>query len=88
MSRELQARGILHDCTVVEGRSAEQIARFARAHHCATGPARKGSELVKYSGAPERAFQRVPIQAQSTAVARATASICNDERGRLGRTSG
>ncbi|MFM7849897.1 MAG: alcohol dehydrogenase catalytic domain-containing protein, partial [Rubrivivax sp.] len=47
-----------------------------------------GSELVKYSGAPERAFQKVPIEAQSTAVARATASICNDERGRLGRTSG
>jgi hypothetical protein len=46
------------------------------------------SESVKYSGASERACERVSIQAQSTAVAWATASICNDERRRFGRSSG
>ena len=46
------------------------------------------SELVKYSGARERVSKTVLIEAQSTAVARATASICNDERRRFGRTSG
>lgn len=35
MSRELQARGIACEQHVVEGSSAEQIARFAREHHCA-----------------------------------------------------
>ena len=43
---------------------------------------------MKYSGAPERVHQVVSIEAQSAAVAGATASICNDERRRLGRTSG
>ena len=46
------------------------------------------SEPVNESGAPERAPQAVRIQAQSEAVAPATASICNDERRRLGCTSG
>jgi hypothetical protein len=49
---------------------------------------RFGSEPVNESGAPERAFQAVRIEAQSAAAARATASICNDARRRLGRTSG
>ena len=60
----------------------QTAACMSRMHLC------MGSELVKHSGAPERAFQTVPIQAQSTAVAGATASICNDEWCRLGRTSG
>jgi hypothetical protein len=48
----------------------------------------EGSEPVKYSGASERVAARVPIKAQSTAIARAMASICNAERRPDGRTSG
>ena len=33
--RELEARGIAYERHVVEGSSAEQIARAAREHHCA-----------------------------------------------------
>jgi hypothetical protein len=39
-------------------------------------------------GVPERAAKARPIKAQSAAVARATASICNAEWARFGRTSG
>lgn len=46
------------------------------------------SEPVKYSGAPERASKTVAIKTQSAVVARATASICNAERRRFGRSSG
>lgn len=35
MWRELEARGIACERHVVEGSSAEQIARFAQEHHCA-----------------------------------------------------
>ena len=45
-------------------------------------------KLRRNEGAPKRAFQRVSIWAQSTAIARAMASICNDERRALGRPSG
>jgi tetratricopeptide (TPR) repeat protein len=46
------------------------------------------SEGERESGVPEMALQAVPIEAQSTAVAGATASICNDEWGGLGRQGG
>ena len=51
-------------------------------------PAPAGSEPVKYSGATERASKTVSIKAQSAAVARVTASICNAERRRFGRSIG
>ena len=47
-----------------------------------------GSEGVNESGVPERAARLRPIKAQSTAVARATASTCNAEWVRYGGTSG
>src|SRR5262245_12320118 len=46
------------------------------------------SEGVNGSGVPERAARLRPIKAQSAAVARATASICNAEWARYGGTSG
>ena len=46
------------------------------------------SEGVNEPGVAERAAQTCPIKAQSTAVARATASICNAEWVRLRGTSG
>ncbi len=46
------------------------------------------SEGVNISGAPERGARLRPIKAQSTAVARATASICNAEWARYGGASG
>ena len=46
------------------------------------------SEGVNRPGVAEQAVQVVPIEAQSAAVARATASICNEEWGRLGGMSG
>ena len=58
----------------------------ARARHLAG--AAVDSEAVSESGASERCVQTCPIKAQSTAVARATASICNAERARLDATSG
>ena len=47
-----------------------------------------GSEAGKQSGVAERALQMVPIKAQSTAIARAMASICNAEWRHLQGTSG
>ena len=46
------------------------------------------AEPVKCSGVPERVPQAASIEAQSADVARATASICNEEWRCLGRTSG
>ena len=46
------------------------------------------SEGVNEFDVPEQTAQTRPIKAQSTAVARATASICNAERVRLGGMSG
>jgi len=47
-----------------------------------------GSEAERESGVTERGVQGVPIEAQSAAVARATASICVEERRPLGGPSG
>ena len=49
---------------------------------------RYACEGERESGVTERVAQRVPIEAQSAAVARATASICNEELRPLGGTSG
>ncbi len=46
------------------------------------------SEGVNESGVPEQTVRRRPIKAQSAAVARATASICNAEWASLGGMSG
>ena len=46
------------------------------------------SEGVNESGVAEQTVQAAPIKAQSTAVARATARICNAEWGCLGGMSG
>ena len=46
------------------------------------------SEVVNESGASEQAAEKRPIKTQSTAVARATASICNAEWTLLGGMSG
>jgi xylulokinase len=46
------------------------------------------SEVERESGVTERDAQTPPIEAQSTAIARAMASICNEEWGCLGGTSG
>ena len=48
----------------------------------------RASEPESFSDVAERRVQRRPIEAQSTAIARAMASICNDERVALGVTSG
>ena len=48
----------------------------------------KGLEVGKSSGVAEQPPQTPPIKAQSTAIARAMASICNAERGRLRGMSG
>jgi hypothetical protein len=55
-----------------------------------SGPATRKprSEGVNEPGVPEPAARSRPIQAQSAAVARATASICNAEWARYGGTSG
>src|SRR5215216_4966066 len=45
-------------------------------------------EAVNESGTAEQTVQAAPIKAQSAAVARATASICNAEWGRLDGMSG
>ena len=52
------------------------------------GNVRGTSEGERQSGVPEGAAQGAPIPAQSAAVTRATASICNDEWGALGSHSG
>jgi hypothetical protein len=46
------------------------------------------AESVKFSGVAEQTVPRAPIKAQSTAVAQATASICNAEWGPWGGMSG
>ena len=48
----------------------------------------EASEPVDGSGVSERGVKTCPSQAQSAAVARATASICNAARARFGVTSG
>src|SRR5207249_3064617 len=47
-----------------------------------------GSEAESFSGVPEQRAKKWPIEAQSTAIARAMASICNDERTLFGVMSG
>lgn len=73
MSRELQARGIPHDCTVVEGRSAEQIARFAREHHCAQivmGPLSAGHLSERVFGSLNHQVEQLMRQAGEPCVVR------------------
>ena len=55
----------------------QRVWPFAGTDPAQAGPV-SGSEPVKYSGATKRASKTVSIKAQSAAVARATASICND----------
>jgi len=43
---------------------------------------------VNESVAPERRDRAAPIEAQSAAISLDMASICNDERGRQGTSSG
>ena len=54
----------------------------------ADNPLCAGSEPERPSGVPEQRARKLPIEAQSTAIARAMASICNDERGLSGVMSG
>ncbi|MCZ7559813.1 MAG: hypothetical protein M5U30_07035 [Burkholderiaceae bacterium] len=67
---------------------ARAIASSSAAARGSTRSSATGSEPVNESGAPERLARTAPIEAQSAAVARATASICNEEWRRSGRTSG
>ena len=58
-----------------------------------TGPrrpsiARNPSEAESFSGVPEQRSKTCPIKAQSTAIARAMARICNAERVHFGVVSG
>lgn len=46
------------------------------------------SEVESPSTAPERGAKAAPIESQSTALAAAMASICNDERGHFGAQGG
>jgi hypothetical protein len=48
----------------------------------------EASEAESFSGVPEQRARKWPIKAQSAAIARAMASICNDERALLGVMSG
>jgi hypothetical protein len=51
-------------------------------------PLAQASEAESFSSVPEQHVKRRLIQAQSTAIARAMASICNDEQGSFGVMSG
>jgi hypothetical protein len=48
----------------------------------------RDSEVESFSSVSEQRAKRRPIEAQSTAIARAMASICNDERASFGVMSG
>jgi hypothetical protein len=52
------------------------------------GRYRSESEVVNKFGVPEQVAKTRPIQAQSADIARAMASICNDERARFGGRAG
>src|SRR4051812_48849689 len=69
-------------------RGAPRDGRAAGRRIIAVRPTPPPSEPVNESGAPERRVKTGPIKAQSTAVARATASICNAERARFDVASG
>lgn len=73
MGRELQARGIAYDCHVVEGSSAEQIARFAREHHCTQvvmGPPAAGHLSDRIFGSLNHQVEQLLQQAGEPCVVR------------------
>ena len=51
-------------------------------------PLRQASEAGSFSRVPEQRTKTCPVKAQSTAIARAMARICNAERVRFGVRSG
>ena len=63
-------------------------ARAARAKWRRSPAAVADSEPVNETRVPEQPVQKAPISAQTAAMARAMARICNDERRRLGGMSG
>lgn len=68
MCRALDDLGISHEEHVVEGRSAEQIARFAREHHCTQvviGPLAPGHLSERIFGSLNRQVEQL-IEATGT----------------------
>ena len=59
-----------------------------RKKHAGRLGSRLCSEAESFSGVPEQRSKTCPIKAQSTAIARAMARICNAERVRFGVVSG
>jgi nucleotide-binding universal stress UspA family protein len=73
MCRELDARGIPYERHVVEGSSAEQIARAARQHHCAQivmGPPAAGHLSDRVFGSLNRQVEQLLQQAGEACVVR------------------